>query len=89
MSLGYTLMLIGIFCIIIGKSTAPARGADDNRTKSFYDSNGKFAGTIIKQSRDAESSYDRNGIYTGSAITNRDGSVSYYDRHGHFVGSRR
>jgi hypothetical protein len=58
------------------------------QSRSFYDGDGKFAGSATTYNGGRDTSlYDRDGHFSGSIIRNRDGTTSFYDRNGHFTGS--
>jgi hypothetical protein len=79
---GLFLVLLAIVFLIIFGWPASAQTS----TRSFYDSNGSFAGQSFQHERSTSFS-DRNGLYAGSSIRNSDGTTSFYDRSGHFTGS--
>jgi hypothetical protein len=54
--------------------------------RSFYDSNGHFAGQ--SSTRGNSTSYtNSSGHYSGQTIRNSNGTTSSYDGRGHFIGS--
>jgi hypothetical protein len=55
--------------------------------RSFYDRNGRFAGTAIDNRNRTQSFYDKNGSFAGSSIHNSDGTTSFFDARGRFTGS--
>jgi hypothetical protein len=60
--------------------------AEPSTSRSFYDRNGSFAGSLV--TRGNETSFtDRNGRFDGTTIRNSDGTTSFYDKNGHFTGS--
>ena len=54
-------------------------------SKSFYNSNGSFAGSSIRRGNSG-SYYDGAGRFSGSSVT-RGNSTSYYDNAGRYSGS--
>jgi hypothetical protein len=83
------VILMTVICIVvfwIFMALRPA--AAEDRTRSFYDGRGSFAGssTTYNGGRNT-SAYDRNGSFSGSAIRNSNGTTSFYDKSGHFTGS--
>jgi hypothetical protein len=80
-----------IAAILLGLTAAhaePLLRGDAPRTDSFYDRDGHFAGSAVRNSDGTTSTYDARGRYDGQAVRNSDGTTSYYDRSGRFVGSR-
>jgi len=79
-----TATLIGLFAAAFAISAARS---EPFNTKSFYDSNGSFAGSSSATGRNSTSFSDRDGRFSGSSIRNSDGTTSLYDARGHFTGS--
>jgi hypothetical protein len=78
--------LIAIALVIPLASPAQAQTS----SRSFYDSQGRFSGSVITTPRgDSSSSYDARGHFQGSAIKRPDGSTTFYDRNGRYLGSER
>ena len=78
-------MKILVTVLILMSWLAPAK-ADD--TRSYYDTNGSFAGSSNTDSGGRNTTFtDRDGKFSGSAIRNSDGTTSFYDRSGHFTGT--
>ena len=54
-------------------------------TRSFYDGNGGYTGSFVRQGNNTW--FYGDGRFVGSAVRNSDGTTSFYDRSGHFTGS--
>jgi hypothetical protein len=77
----YKAMAVLIVLFVAGPALAQS-----TTTRSFYDSNGSFAGSSATRGNTTSFS-DQAGRFKGSAIRNSDGTTSLYDRNGHFTGS--
>jgi hypothetical protein len=56
--------------------------------RTFYDSNGRYAGQASTYNGGRNSSFtDSNGRFAGSATRNSDGTTTFYDRNGRYAGS--
>jgi hypothetical protein len=56
--------------------------------RTYYDSNGRFAGQSSTYNAGRNTSYsDSRGRFAGSATRNSDGTTTYYDSNGRFAGS--
>jgi hypothetical protein len=82
------LITAAILLGLTAASADPFPRNDAPRTDSFYDRDGHFAGSAVRNSDGTTSTYDARGRYDGQVIRNSDGTTSYYDRAGRFVGSR-
>jgi hypothetical protein len=60
-------------------------GAAHAQTRSFYDSQGRFAGSSTSRGN-SRSFYDHQGSFAGSA-TRQGNTSSFYDQQGRFTGS--
>jgi hypothetical protein len=79
-----TIIIAAVEMFSIGTLAAEPQ---QQRSQSFYDARGSFAGSAITRGN-STSVYDRAGKFDGTAIRNSDGTTSLYDRSGHFTGSR-
>ena len=72
--------------IILAAALAFLAGAAHAEQRSFYDRDGRFAGSSTTRGN-STSVYDRSGRFDGSIIKNSNGSRSFYDGRGRFTGS--
>jgi hypothetical protein len=77
------LLILAFLLWLAHALAAPAKAAD--RTRSFYDGQGRFAGSSIRYDR-TTNFYDNRGRLSGTAIKHGNGT-SFYDGRGRFVGS--
>jgi hypothetical protein len=62
--------------------------AAEAQQRTFYDSNGRYAGQSSTYNGGRNSSFtDSNGRFAGSATRNSDGTTTFYDRNGRYAGS--
>ena len=56
--------------------------------RTFYDSNGRYAGQSSTYNSGRSTSFtDSQGRFAGSATRNSDGTTTYYDSRGRYAGS--
>jgi hypothetical protein len=80
-----TLLFWGVVALVV---TSCVKAQAEDRTRSFYDRNGSFAGSTSTYNDGKNTTVtDRNGKFDGSVIRNSNGTTSFYDKNGHFTGS--
>lgn len=72
--------------LVTAAALAVLASAAHAEQRSFYDRNGRFAGSSVERGN-STSVYDRSGRFDGSIIRNSNGTSSYYDGRGRFTGS--
>jgi hypothetical protein len=78
--------LIAFFIIAFVGFLAVTAASAQQRT--FYDSNGRFAGESSTYNGGRNTSFsDSQGRFAGSATRNSDGTTTYYDSRGRYAGS--
>jgi hypothetical protein len=75
-----------IAVLFVSHAYAQTSQSQTSQQRSFYDSNGSFAGSTSTYGN-TTSIYDGRGHFSGNAFRNSDGSTSFYDGRGHFSGS--
>jgi hypothetical protein len=75
-----------IFWAIVLWLIATFVGAAHAQSRSFYDGQGRYAGTSVTRGN-SSSFYGSNGSFAGSSVRGHGNSTTFYDSQGRFAGS--